>query len=103
MKKWLAFLLLLITMAGSLIPCCEVDNCDADQTFVQQNDPNPNGGEGGSCSPFYSCQTCTGFTQLAKPVVVPEPIVEASIHHAETYTLRINSFAASFWQPPRLG
>ena len=103
MKKWLAFLLLLITMAGSLIPCCEVDDCAADQTITQQDTTIPDNSEEGTCSPFYSCTSCTGFTQLAKPVVLPEAMDENSVHHAGRYNMRITSFAAAFWQPPRLG
>jgi hypothetical protein len=102
MKKWFAFVLLLITIAGSFIPCCEVDNCSADQAVTQQDIQNDSDRKEGTCSPFYSCQTCAGFTQLAKHVIVPELISEATVHYERWYTYRTTFFTASFWQPPRL-
>jgi hypothetical protein len=66
MQKWLALLLLMITTAGTVIPCCLVDDCKADQAAVK----GPGGRQEGNCSPFFACATCAGFVEVSKPIQI---------------------------------
>src|SRR3954447_24789143 len=99
MKKWLVFILLLITTAGTFIPCCSIDNCSADRpanTSNHQKHQNE-----GTCSPFFACATCPGFVELAKPIQLAKPLVEKIIYYQSILKFSLPTFSSSFWQPPR--
>lgn len=99
MKKFFVFLLLLITAAGTFIPCCGVDDCCADQvTNTTNHDKHKN--EGG-CSPFFACATCTSSIEMTKPVQIEFPNVEKIIHHKAIVKFDLSTYSSSFWQPPR--
>jgi hypothetical protein len=92
MKKWLAILLIMITAAGTFLPCCSEP-----ETESQANHQNK-----GACSPFFACATCPGSVELAKTIQLPSPVIEKIVHHQTTISLRLPHYAASYWQPPRL-
>ena len=98
MKKWLAFIVLLITLAGSFYPCCLADNCSDDPVSTQHQDEDR---ETGTCSPFFACGSCVGFVQLAKPILVPQPPPQRSTPHERVEPFTLSGFSSSFWQPPR--
>jgi hypothetical protein len=99
MKKWFAFILLLITTAGTFVPCCEADGCCADQAA---NSASHNNHETeGTCSPFFACATCPGFVELSKPIQLTAPIVEKTVQHQSIVKFTLPAYFNSFWQPPR--
>jgi hypothetical protein len=100
MKNWVVYLLLLLTMAGSFIPCCQVDNCPEDQTAATttNDDHQPEG----ACSPFFACATCPGFTQLAKTIHLEMPEAVLPKHYPSAINFTITSYTASLLQPPRI-
>lgn len=99
MKKLLVFILLLITTAGTVFPCCQVDDCAADQLTSATNEENhvPEG----TCSPFFACATCPGFVELAKPIQIQQPMAVKHVHHAKIVSLLLPTYSASLLQPPR--
>jgi len=101
MKKWIAFILLLITVTGSFIPCCGVDDGCEDQ-FSSSTGGNDHEEEG-SCSPFFSCTTCPGFVELTKPIQLIQPMFEKQVHHEWVVIFDLSAYLPSFWQPPRFG
>ena len=99
MKRWLVLFLVVITTAGMVIPCCNVDNCCADQlVFAGSHDEHSTEG---SCSPFFACATCPGFVQLFQPVQLVQPAKEKQVHHERIINTSLTTYCSSFWQPPR--
>ena len=99
MKKWLTFLLLLITLTGTFYPCCLVDECNEEEIATAQKE-NKKQTEG-NCSPFFACATCPGFAQMSKPVQIIQPVIENQVHHERLVVFNPTTYASSFWQPPR--
>lgn len=98
MKKWIVFILLFITAAGTLIPCCQEDDCVTDQLTASPTENNHK--KEGACSPFFSCATCPSFVELAKSIQILPPIVEKLVHH-EMVIPGLKGYSTAFWQPPR--
>lgn len=100
MKNWLVLVLLLITAAGTFIPCCQVDDCAADRiTSPSKNDDRK---QEGTCSPFFACATCSGFVALSKSIQITPPIAVRQVHHEQIVKSDLLSYTSSFWQPPRV-
>lgn len=100
MKKWLTFLLLLITLAGTLFPCCLTDECN-DEEIAKAQKQNKQATEG-TCSPFFACATCPGFAHISKPVQIEQPSTPYQVHHESNIVFDLSTYSTSFWQPPRL-
>jgi hypothetical protein len=100
MKKWLTFLLLLITLSGTFYPCCLADNCSDDDIASSQKKNNEQAD--GNCSPFFACASCTGFTIMSKPVEIIQPVIEIQVPTESFKVFNLTSYEASFWQPPRV-
>jgi hypothetical protein len=98
-KKWLFFILLLITAAGTFIPCCSIDDCCADQVTKTTNHDKHT--SEGTCSPFFACTTCPGFAETAVPVQLAEPVTEKTVYHQTIVKFNLPAYSSSFWQPPR--
>ena len=99
MKKWLTFILLIITLTGTFYPCCLVDECNDEEiaTAQQENKDEPEG----NCSPFFACATCPGFAATSKTVQIYQPVIQNQIHHETFVIFNLTTYASSFWQPPR--
>lgn len=97
MEKWIIFLLLLITTAGTFIPCCQRDNCCADQSI---NTKHENSKNEGTCPPF-ACATCFGFVELTNPIQSIQLLVQKQVHYEMFEVLNLSTFSATYWQPPR--
>jgi hypothetical protein len=99
MRKWLVFILLVVTTAGIFIPCCSADNCceQVGGTGTGQ-EKHP---EEGNCSPFFACATCPGFVALFQPIQIVQPEIEIQVHHEQLLNCNLETYVASFWQPPR--
>ena len=101
MKKWLAFILLLITFASTFYPCCVYDNCDEEEIAAssqQKENPEPEG----NCSPFFACQSCPGFTINTNIVSVKQVEFATQVHNEKHVASNLSSYTSSFWQPPRV-
>jgi hypothetical protein len=99
MKKWLVWILLLITTVGTFVPCCSLDDCCTAEVAGTINH-NKHKDEG-TCSPFFACATCPGFIELTKPIQLNFPETENLIHHQSIVKLSLPTYSSSFWQPPR--
>jgi len=98
-KKWIAAILLIVSVACSVVPCCMSDGCSDEE--LSSEGLNHENEEEGACSPFFSCTTCSGF-QITKPVQISSPIIPKQQHHSQAIVFYHSGYAASFWQPPRL-
>jgi hypothetical protein len=98
-KNWLVIILLIITAAGTFIPCCGVDDYCADQ-FAATSNHNGHQSEG-TCSPFFACATCLGFVMLSDRIQFIQPVAEKQVHHEGIVNHHLSSYVSFFWQPLR--
>jgi hypothetical protein len=98
-KNWLVIILLIITAAGTFIPCCGVDDCCADEFAATSNHKDHQ--SEGTCSPFFACATCPGFVLLSDRIQIIQPVPVKQVHHEEIVNHILSTYASSFWQPPR--
>lgn len=101
MIKWLTFLLLLVTTTATFYPCCSKDDCCNDVVTPKATNHSNHKSEG-NCSPFITCGTCPGFTQMASIYYVPVVTEEKPVHHEKVFSLTLSSYTASLLQPPRI-
>ena len=100
MKRLLGILLLMIITVAVLTPCCTDDDCEADLVANQDESKKPE--PQGSCSPFFACTTCPGFTSTVKQITIPDPAV-LNLQHFESYPdYHLFTYTTSPWQPPRM-
>lgn len=99
MKKRLTFLLLFVSMAATFYPCCSKDNCGGDNVATANHN---NQKTEGTCSPFITCGTCPGFTQLTSTIEVPQMTTEKVIHNSTIKPFLLLTYSPSLLQPPRV-
>jgi hypothetical protein len=98
--KFLILITLLISLAATVVPCCEFDGCQDELNNGSHHDKKE---QKGTCSPFSTCATCSGAVVITKAVQMGRPLVYG-IEFAEKYFPSLfHSYYPSFWQPPRLG
>jgi hypothetical protein len=99
MKKWLVFILLLIVAAGTFVPCCGSDDCCAEQSIdITNHDRHENEG---TCSPFFTCATCTASVIVTKAIQIDFPKLEKPVHYTAIVKFNLPVYSPTFWQPPR--
>jgi hypothetical protein len=99
MKSWVALILVMITAAGTFVPCCGVDDCCAGQ-FAASSNQEKHQAEG-TCSPFFACAACPGFVELVNRIQLVQPLFAKQVHHERMVNHNLTTYFSSFWQPPR--
>ena len=92
-----AYLLFLFT-----VPCCSFDKCPEDKT-AQTQEHEKGDGDCGTCSPFFTCIGCSGFTIVVSEInseLISFPSSNSYPHYVVT---SIPDVSYDFWQPPKLG
>lgn len=98
MQKLLTFVLLLVILTGSILPCYSKDCCQDELISATSNDHKHSEG---ACSPFFSCSSCAGFVQASRvPIDLPEMVIV--LHYENSNPNIISTFRLSLFQPPRL-
>jgi len=100
--KVLAFILSAYLVFLFAVPCCTFDNC-AEDKISQQADHQEDDDDCGSCSPFFTCTGCSGFTvsvQNSNIEIIP-PLIDQQF--AGYVLSSIPDVHYDFWQPPKLG
>ncbi|MCW2119519.1 hypothetical protein [Flavobacterium sp. 7A] len=95
----LAFFILALSSHG----CCDDDNCDTKKTKSNTEKQHKDNSDN-SCSPFFNCGSCIGFT-------FPNPtfynleqhftLIETNLDSTFIPQLR-SQFNSAIWQPPKL-
>lgn len=100
--KVIAFILSAYLLFLFAVPCCSFDNCPEEKT-VQQTDHEKGDGDCGTCSPFFTCTGCSGFT--VSPSEINSAIIPfISKNQFSTYHVSlVADISYDFWQPPKLG
>jgi hypothetical protein len=84
------------------IPCCAFDNCPEDKT-AQEADHEKGNGDCGSCSPFFTCTGCSGFTVSLDNNSIEIVLLLLPINTEGFILSPIPDVHYDFWQPPKLG
>jgi hypothetical protein len=83
------------------IPCCTFDNCPEDK-IAQETGHEENNDDCGSCSPFFTCTGCSGFT-VSTTTINSELISFFSCNQYPAYIVSsMPDVHYDFWQPPKL-
>ena len=99
--KVFAFILSAYLVFLFAVPCCAFDNCPEDKT-AQETNHEKGDGDCGSCSPFFTCTGCSGFTVSIENNNL-EIISYFSGHQYADYILSdIPDVHYGFWQPPKI-
>jgi len=99
--KVFAFILSAYLLFLFAIPCCTFDNCPEDK-IVQEANHEKGDGDCGSCSPFFTCTGCSGFT-VSFEITNLEIAPAFSAQQYSGYILSsIPEVHYDFWQPPKL-
>ena len=100
--KVFAFILSAYLLFLFAIPCCTFDNCPEDKT-AQESNHEKGDGDCGTCSPFFTCTGCSGFT-VSFEITNLEITPGLSGQQYAGYILSsIPDVHYDFWQPPKLG
>ena len=101
MKLWsviLSFYILLLTS----FPCSEFDDCKSD-VEISINTPSESSDFDNECSPFFSCNTCSGFIFTASFSLLPVfTVIETRITFLNYDQNLLFKHANSIWQPPKV-
>ena len=99
--KVIAFILSAYLVFLFAVPCCSFDNCP-EEVAMQQTEHEDEGTDCGSCSPFFTCTSCSGFTVVA--LVNSEIISFVSNNQYPAYIVSsVPEVSYDFWQPPKIG
>jgi len=103
LMKIFAVIFALYTVVLSLAPCCDESEQANIQQTIQQSQNHHHDEENELCSPFCQCSCCHAFIVLhllkqnsITPVLDQQQVLSTKGHLP-------SSFAADFWQPPRMG
>ncbi|WP_276483442.1 hypothetical protein [Paraflavitalea pollutisoli] len=101
MRILFSLLLTLLTAAGTFFPCCMHDDCADEVAVSVTNHEEEKKDE--ACSPFFACGTCPAAVEVAKAPLIDVPETTVQPVHGAVYLVRLATFTADWFQPPRLG
>lgn len=99
--KTLVVLLLIVITAGTVVPCCVVDNCNDEMAATATSHSNEND-EKGNCSPFFACGTCAHAIEIISPVQLVPMENQVRTTHFHFYLSGLSTYHHSLFQPPRV-
>ena len=99
--KVFAFILAAYLLFLFAIPCCTFDNC-AEDKITLQSDHEEDDEDCGSCSPFFTCTGCSGFTVTVENNNLGLIPTFSDQQYAGYILSSIPDVHYDFWQPPKL-
>lgn len=101
--KYLSFILALIVLLLSTAPCFMEDKC-LDLTHQSAASEEQGDEDCGMecCSPFFNCNTCTGFVLTTFHFFVTHSVKEPQTKLGTIPTPPVSDFPFSVWHPPQL-
>lgn len=100
--KVIAFILSAYLLFLFAVPCCTFDECAEDKTALR-SDHEEGDDDGGSCSPFFTCTGCSGFTVSSEATNLGIISSFSGQQYAGYILSSIPDVHYDFWQPPKLG
>src|SRR5215510_2162641 len=99
--KVIAFILSAYLLFLFAVPCCSFDNCPEEKT-AQTHEHEKGDGDCGSCSPFFTCTGCSGFTVTVYEINSVLPAFFSGNHYADYIVSPTVEADHDFWQPPKI-
>lgn len=100
--KVFAFILSAYLIFLFAVPCCAFDNCP-EEKMAQETNHEKGNGDCGSCSPFFTCTGCSGFTVSIENNNLGIISYFSDHQYADYILSAIPDVHYDFWQPPKLG
>lgn len=100
-------------MATSLFPCCVplisknslssafADDCCSKKSCATPEKKDPHSDNADSCSPFFSCGSCVGFS-ASFPCFSPLKLQESLSHKNYYHLSLLDDVCNKKWQPPKI-
>jgi hypothetical protein len=106
--KFLALLLSVVVLTLTTVPCCpfEENATHVHETSSEEKHdkcPEKNDDCCKSCSPFYVCGSCIGFTINNIPALTFVIHLKPIQHNYIYIPVELRQMSSSIWQPPKLG
>jgi hypothetical protein len=103
----MALLLSLIVLTLTTVPCCAVEDNEAQVHKSSQKEKHDKCSEDQddcckNCSPFYVCGTCIGFTLNSQTVFTFIIHLKPIQHNSIFIPVELAPLSFSIWQPPKL-
>ena len=99
--KVFAFILSAYLLFLFAVPCCTFDNCPEDKIALQ-TEHQEDDDDGGSCSPFFTCTGCSGFTITADEINSELISFFSNNQYPCFIVSSMPEINYDFWQPPKL-
>jgi len=100
--KFFAFIMAVIVLALSCIPCCDVSaTCERSKMEIKGSQDNETQ-QGDVCSPFCACTCCAGFSINYKVPGIQSLPKLLDINYSPSYFSALIKIALPIWQPPQL-
>ncbi|WP_347156833.1 DUF6660 family protein [Pontibacter chitinilyticus] len=102
--KFLGLILAAYVLLLTAVPCCAGERCDEkEQAGVAQASEKQHPQDCKSCSAFFACGSCTGFTLSESPsffasMAVPSLVV----YHTLCRVAAPVPVCCAIWQPPKV-
>ena len=102
--KILSFILSLYVLFLAAVPCCTDDNCNDEikTVNVDNHSQDHKDSDGNTCSPFFTCGTCSGLVFIRTEVEFKKvPFIKGKL--IAVYKSQFaDDFFAKIWQPPKI-
>ncbi len=101
--KFISLILAVYVLLLSAVPTFIEDKCMQEHTTEQgQNEQDDQDCNKGCCSPFFSCNTCTGFVLTTFNFSITHSVKEPQRKLGTMPTPPISDFPFSVWHPHNL-
>ncbi|RTE55368.1 hypothetical protein EHW67_02010 [Arenibacter aquaticus] len=107
--KLVSFLLAVYIVGLAIRPCCQDsycsdgDTCQLELVDSHHGEQHQDSEHQGSCSPFYTCGNCVGFTfPMVSFSLTPQTVLLPNLVATYNRTF-LSEFHMAIWQPPKIG
>ncbi len=115
--KFFCYCLALIVTGLSINPCCEPsiaieqakvchsEKVTKDRCCSDNQDENSESEDNNCnfCSPFFTCGTCSGFTNISQTISLQLFKVSLKQVHQDYEEKTLTDYFNKMWQPPKIG
>ena len=99
--KFFALILTIYVLLLSSISFCWEENCNEDVIENSAGSEQEQSDDPSTCSPFFSCGTCVGFT-LTVGLDIKDDFCFIDSHYTPYQDIYFDCVPMKIWQPPKL-
>ncbi|HEY8396751.1 MAG TPA: hypothetical protein VIK80_02340 [Flavihumibacter sp.] len=101
MKRLLTYILFIIVLASTLVPCSFIDDCEEAEHTEQQADAGASK-SCSECSPFSFCSSVPGINHNPISNSIEAPTKGITPQYSEYHSSDYEAYYPSLFQPPRM-